>query len=603
MASLIDRAVSAASPSRALRRAEERLQLKLVEARSAAADQVLGTFKANGGTAPPRVETRWRGASRMLRSLVSWMPALGSAQTDLPEHERTLMAARSYDAYRGHMIARAAITRNRSNIVGTGLVVHPTIDAGALGITDDQAETINDEISREWPVFAENPVECDWDATLDIYGLQALALISSMLAGDCFANTPADLRPGGAYDLKVQLVDGARVSNPSGMGTNTDTLIDGIKLSGMGVPLGAYIRSRHPADLYTGGAAVRWEFREFFGAETGRRRLLQIWNEKDRIGAVRGAPYLAPILEPLQQLEQYGRAELTAAVVSALFTVFIENPVPVAEDPQGNPLPWISGQTAKSGTGVDPARPDPRTADQSVAQSIAMGAGAVVDLEPGAKATTANPMRPNANFESFYTAVLKQIGASLEIPLDELLLKYDASYSAARAAMLQAWRFYNMRRWWLVQQFCQPIYELWMDEAVARGRLPSIVGYADPKRRKAFTRAMWVGPARGSMDEGAEADAAKKRIDSGLSNETIETAALMGEEWRTVVRGRKRELDYRRKNNVELAPQPGQAAVQGKPAPTPPGGPRRLVPPQQQAPPPSQQEDPPEDPADLQEGG
>ena len=91
------------------------------------------------------------------------------------------------------------------------------------------------------------------------------------------------------------------------------------------------------------------------------------------------------------------------------------------------------------------------------------------------------------------------MAAALELPIDELLLRYNASYSAARAAMLQAWRFFMMRRWQLVQQLCTPIYRLWFDEAVARGRIPA-VDYADPIRRAAYTNALWVGPARGSMD-------------------------------------------------------------------------------------------------------
>ncbi|KEZ65388.1 portal protein, partial [Pseudomonas syringae pv. syringae FF5] len=82
--------------------------------------------KAQGGGGG--VETRWRGASRVLRSMAGWIPGLGSARRDLHHSERRMLVARSRDAMRNHLIARAAITRLRTNVVGTGLVCRAQID-------------------------------------------------------------------------------------------------------------------------------------------------------------------------------------------------------------------------------------------------------------------------------------------------------------------------------------------------------------------------------------------------------------------------------------------------------------------------------------------
>src|SRR5690606_308422 len=165
----------------------------------------------------------------------------------------------------------------------------------------------------------------------------------------------------------------------------------------------------------------------------------------------------------------------------------------------------------------------------------------------------------------FFMSIVGQIGASLEIPRDVLLMQYNTSYSAARAAMLEGWRMFQMRRWWLVQQFCQPHYQLWFDEAVARGRIPGITNYADPKRRAAYTQAVWIGPARGAMDEGQEATAAKTRIEAGLSNESIEVPQMTGEAWLTVYRQRLRERRRRERDGMVLGPAPGQAAEPNQP--------------------------------------
>lgn len=493
--------------------------------------------------------TRWRGASRTLRSMMNWLATIGSPRSDFPAHEQRTLRARSRDAFRNYPIARAALLRPRTAIVGTGLVCRPSVDYEKLGIEPEQAETYNSQIRAGWERWAEDPLECDIEGVHDIYGLQALALLSSMSSGDVFALTPAELRAGGVTELKVQLIEADRICNPN-ESLDTPTRIDGIQLDGV-MPVGVWIRNTHPGDRINVYPA-RWEYVPMFGAETGRRRVLQVWNDKERPGQVRGVPFLAPILEPLKQLERFSNAELMAAVISSMLTVFIQRKADETDE-SGNPLPAFA---------------------ESDGGTLSLGNGAIVDLAPGEEANPVNPARPNANFDPFFLSIVKQIGAALEIPLDVLLLQFNSSYSAARAAMLEAWRMFLCRRQMLVQQFCQPLYCLHMDEEVASGRL-SLSGYADPILRRAWQRAVWVGPARGSMDEQKEAAAAKTRIDTGISNEAMETAAMNGEDWTTVISQRAREIKLRKQLGIPSAPAanaaPAKPGSMSTSEPTPPG--------------------------------
>nr|WP_311972149.1 phage portal protein [Pseudomonas baltica] len=493
-------------------------------------------------------ETRWRGASRMLRSMASWIPGLGSPTRDLNTTERKTLVARSRDAMRNHLIARAAIVRTRTNVVGTGLICRPQVDHEALGITEEAADALNAQIQREWELYAGDPRECDAEATLNHYQLQALTLVSAMTGGDCFVATPWIERQGTIYNTRLQLIETDRVSNPFGCPDN-ERLVEGVEFDAYGAPVAYQICNGYPDDKFL-KYPLRWERVEVFGAETGRRRVLQVWCDKERPGMKRGAPYLAPILEPLQKLERYASAELMAAVISAMFTVFIKK----NDDFNGN----NQGQATFGDEDAMPGNEGPAP--------LELGEGAIVDLAQGEEPMIANPARPNAQFDPFFSAIVKEIGAALELPLEELMLHYSSSYSAARAAMLQAWRFYTMRRWWLVCDFCQPSYELFFDEAVASGRIRA-PGYRDPAIRRAYTQSIWIGPARGAIDELKEAKAAQARIDVGISNETMETAAMSGETWQLVNRQRARELKQRRENGttpVVVAPAPTA------PAPEPP---------------------------------
>ena len=493
------------------------------------------------------VETRWRGASRVLRSMASWIPGLGSPRRDFNQSERRMLVARSRDAMRNHLVARAAITRLRTNVVGTGLVCRAQVDSEALGLSEEEADALNGQLDRLWSLYADDPRECDAEATLNHYQLQALVLVSSLVAGDVLVASPDQERAGCIFSTRLQLIESDRVSNPNG-GMDRVDLVDGVEFDALGAPVAYHVCTGYPGE-HLAGKTLGWERLTAFGAETGRRRVLHVLADKERPGQKRGMPYLAPVLEPLQKLERYSSAELMAAVISAMFTVFIKKG---SEFSAGN-LPM---------TALSEERPD---GDNTADGELSLGEGAVVDLGVGEEPVVANPGRPNAQFDPFFTAVVKEIGAALELPLEELLLHYSSSYSAARAAMLQAWRFYSLRRWWLACDFCQPSRELVIDEAVARG-LIDLPGYGDPAKRKAYCQSIWIGPARGAIDELKEANAAGKRIEIGVSNETLETAAMTGEPWQQVFSQRVREVDLRRKHNLQALPKSG---LENPPEPTP----------------------------------
>jgi capsid protein len=105
--------------------------------------------------------------------------------------------------------------------------------------------------------------------------------------------------------------------------------------------------------------------------------------------------------------------------------------------------------------------------------------------------------------------------------------------------MLQAWRFFRVRRGWLIQAFCQPLYELLIDELVATGKV-NLPGYAE--NRAAYCAAHWIGDGRGAMDELKEAQAMAARVALGVSNLDMETMQSSGKSYEEVLRGRAKEI-------------------------------------------------------------
>ena len=85
-----------------------------------------------------------------------------------------------------------------------------------------------------------------------------------------------------------------------------------------------------------------------------------------------------------------------------------------------------------------------------------------------------------------------------------------------------------MKRAWLAADLCQPVYELFLAEAVSKGRIVAPGFFLDPAVRMAYCRAQWNGPAQGSLEPVKEATAAEKRIALGISTRQKETIEMTG---------------------------------------------------------------------------
>ena len=102
---------------------------------------------------------------------------------------------------------------------------------------------------------------------------------------------------------------------------------------------------------------------------------------------------------------------------------------------------------------------------------------------------------------------------------------------ANKQALLEAWEAFKMRRSWFVNDFCQPIYELFMAEAVALGRINAPGFHTDPLLREAWCGARWIGPVQGSLDPKKEAEAALMLTNRAIKTNDQVTREMSGGDW------------------------------------------------------------------------
>lgn len=489
----IDRAIGIIAPSAALRRTQDRIQLSRI-------NSVFNSGYSESG------------ASHEKTSMKGWNAASGSPQRDIDENLATLRK-RSRSLIMNAPVARSAVNIKRTNTVGAGLRVKPKIDYEYLGMSREEADRLKKEMEREFNFWASSKL-CDSSGQNDFFELQQIAFYSWMSNGECFAIPrygEKEFRM--PYQLRIRLIEADRISDPNTYGddyvymkrVNPDTgnkIVNGLEIDNDGRVAAYFICNGYPND----DMVKKWVRVEAYGKNTGNPNVLHVYSA-ERAEQYRGVPMLAPVIETVKQLTRYSEAEIMAAVINGLFAVMI---------------------TTEAGTGNVDFGGEEDEEEETKKNEINLGNGTINFLEPGEKVEMVDAKRPNVNFDSFTSSMCKYIGAALEIPYDVLMMSFNASYSASRAAMMQLWKSIEMNRSWFVADFCQPIYELFLSEAVATGRIHCPGFFLDPVIRHAYCKSQWSGPSIGQLDPVKEAEGAILRINNGLSTREKEAIGING---------------------------------------------------------------------------
>lgn len=521
--------------------------------------------------------TAFEGADRAGRELASWNPGGFSADGALLPELETLRD-RTEDMIRNHGIASGAVQTHLDNVVGSGLLLDARPDRRALGLKNDERADEMDEFENMVEAKFENYAEdagCYVDASrrMRFSDMCAQAYRSYLTSFEIVGTAEWLRRPGTKYRTAIQMIDPKRLSNPQGK-SDDDFLRAGVAMDGMGAPVGYWIASRLDADRMMTTRSTEWKFvpRE---TQWGRQMVLHVY-DVDKAGQSRGKNGIVSVLAKMKMLEKFEQATLQAAILNAMYAAVIESS-----------LDW---QTVAAAVGAgDPAN-DPtlnyltNVTEYHKEGNVRYNGAKVMHLFPGEKFNLLTPEHPGANFSSFEEATLRYIARGFNLTYEQLSGDYSkTNYSSARAAMLEAWRFFNGKQYYVAGRFASMIYQLWFEEAVERGEIVLPSGLPDfYDAKSAWTRCTWVGPGRGHIDPLKEANATKVEMSMGLTTLQIE-AGVRGRRWQDLVDQRAQEDRYMRKRGIDPAslrgptpvPQPPdvqQVDADGKPIGDPEGG-------------------------------
>lgn len=498
MGRAVDQTIKIFSPARALRREQARARIDMLGA--------------------------YRGAERN-RFREHWLPGADSADAALLRDLPTLRE-RSRDLVRNDGNASGILDTIQVNTVGTGILPQSRPDVEDFGVPKETIEEFSRQAERVWRRWTPQADAQDRTTFTEMQGLIERQICEN---GDVLVLPMRIDEPHRFLPLALEVIEADRLQTPPDQRGNP-RIRSGVELGDRGQPVAYWVNTEHPGDSLLTRSRTTPAFRRYpaRNPRTGERQAFHLyWTKRPR--QTRGVPLFAPILSYFKDLADYLEAELVAARIQACFALIFEST---------NPLGMNMGPGGQSATGQRLEEVEP---------------GLVWYANQGETAKMVQPQRPGNTFEPFVDKILLMIGSALGLPRELVTKDFSkTNYSGARAALLEARRFFKSRQQFIAQRFCQPVWDMVQTEAWMQGELPGANLFA--KEGSLWLRAVWIAPGWGWVDPVKEVNASRDAIKYGLSSLADECAALGGKDWEETAAENKREQDYYDQHDIRGGP-------------------------------------------------
>jgi capsid protein len=315
-------------------------------------------------------------------------------------------------------------------------------------------------------------------------------------------------------DINVQLIDGAHIKSPM-FGTeyypqdlpNGNKIIEGIEIDEKGNHVRYYVQT-------TGYKFVPIEA---IGKESGLQMAFLVYGLKYRLDNVRGIPLISCVLESLKKLERYKEATVGSAEERQKISFSIEHGLA-----SGGENPFAKG--AARAFDYDGAADLPKDINgvELANQVAATTNKQVVNMPIGAQLKMLES-KNELYFKDFYNVNSDSVSASVGIPPEVALSKYDSNFSASRAALKDWEHTLTVDRYDFYCQFYQPIYVFALEVMILKNKVKA-PGYMAAKLSKngvvldAFRMSRFVGAPVPHIDPLKEVEAERAKLGSNAAH-------------------------------------------------------------------------------------
>jgi len=476
-------------------------------------------------------------ADRYDRTLALWAPPFQSADSDVIP-EKMILDSRARDSLRNDAYVAGGGNIHKDNIVGSAYFLNAKPNFELLGLTPEWAEEFQNEVESMFTLWAESPEHwVDAARRNTLTDIVRLALGVYVMSGEVLASVEW-LEPGRRpFSTAIQMIDVDRLSSPAGV-LEGPRLRGGVKRDRFGAPLGYFIREAHPSDY----ASFANYLHKYVPARKpwGRMQMIHIF-EQTRPDQSRGVSELVTALKEIKITSKFRDIVLQNAVVNATYAASIESDLPTD----------AVFQSLGSGDFSDAISKYAASYMSEIGKYVGSSRNMHIDgvkiphLFPGTKLNIHQAGQGGPLGTDFEQSLLRYISASLGVSYEQLSKDYTSTnYSSARAAMNETWKFLQSRKKLVADKLATYIYRLWLEEAIATGKLktvtPDMPNFYEGLNAEAYSDCTWLGAGRGQIDELKETQASVLKLKYNLS--TIEDeAGRLGKDWRKILLQASRE--------------------------------------------------------------
>jgi len=312
--------------------------------------------------------------------------------------------------------------------------------------------------------------------------------------------------------MTIQLINAEDVRNPSGSKVaEGNTHENGIEYNSKGVPVAYHIYD------YQKKQTVRVLKK---GVRSGR-----VFVNHVKLGANRrGQGIIAPMITELMKLGDYEVLELQAAVVNALYAVWVQTPE--GEDP----LPTINGGIGDQQQSSEAISAESWMADRK--EKNYNEGGLQIDSLPGGYTVQSfDSKRPNVNFGNFMDQVKKNLHSSVNIPQSVIDKSFEKSnYSSARGELILAW--FEIEKYRFNQSMTNDlVYRMWLWGEIQQGSIIAPSFFQSEEIQYAWSGAKWIGNQRPDIDPLRSVKANVTEHNRGFKTAKQITAERGGGDW------------------------------------------------------------------------
>lgn len=445
-------------------------------------------FKASSiAVSSPRQSNRYYGQK--------WLEGLSDSSSRGQVMDHASLRAQARGKFQTSIQARALIERFADTVVDVGLKLEPAPITHLLGITQEFAEDWARDVGARHHMWAMSKGSYRSE-TMTYYQAQRLAEIFQQRDNDYFVRLFYNKRRDLLNPLQIQFIDADQIeADAHTTTTGLQMHMDGIVRDAAGREIGYKVQRLNEKGEY------KAETIPAFGPRSGRRFMLHGF-QPDYAGQGRGYSRLAHAIQEFENITDFTLAQIKKAINQSNLTMFVQpSKDNVASNPWANMLrgagpvsPSMGANPTTPPEGQTPIPFEELLQYQLMPEAMHSipGSTAMCNLQQGEKVVPFESTAPAESFDTFVDHFTAHLAASHSMPIEVMLMKFGKNYSASRGALVLFWRIAQIWRMELQADLLDPVYEMWLAEEIAAGRV-SAPGWGDPRIRAAWLNSNWWG--------------------------------------------------------------------------------------------------------------